>query len=163
MLEQLIAGGDRSDDVAILAARFLPVAPKPLDLTMPSEEDSLHLVRDAIRTWLEGTNLERSEAEDLVLATWEICANAIEHAASPLDGTIRVRATLDQASVRIVVGDTGRFVEVQARPDRGLGLRIAEELSSTLNITLTEDGTSVALEKVLPEGDDPLRGARSGG
>jgi serine phosphatase RsbU (regulator of sigma subunit)/anti-sigma regulatory factor (Ser/Thr protein kinase)/uncharacterized protein YigA (DUF484 family) len=163
VLEQLIAGGDRSDDVAILAARFLPVAPKPLDLTMPSEEDSLHLVRDAIRTWLEGTNLERSEAEDLVLATWEICANSIEHAASPLDGTIRVRATLDQASVRIVVGDTGRFVEVQARPDRGLGLRIAEELSSALNITLTEDGTSVALEKVLPEGDDPLRGARSGG
>ena len=149
--------------IAILAARFLPVAPKPLDLTVPSEEGSLHLVRDAIRTWLEGTNLERNEAEDVVLATWEICANAVEHAASPLEGTIRVRATLDQSRVRIVVGDSGRFVQLQARPDRGLGLHLARQLSSALNITLTEDGTSVALEKLLPEGDDPLRGARSGG
>jgi serine phosphatase RsbU (regulator of sigma subunit)/anti-sigma regulatory factor (Ser/Thr protein kinase)/transcriptional regulator with GAF, ATPase, and Fis domain len=156
VLEHLVAGEDRADDVAILAARFLPVAPKPLDLTVQSEAQSLHLVRDAIRTWLEGTELERGEAEDLLLATWEICANAIEHAASPTEQTIRVRATHDQSRVRVVVDDSGRFVQVQTRPDRGLGLRLAEHLSSALSITMTEDGTSVALEKLLPEGDAPL-------
>jgi serine phosphatase RsbU (regulator of sigma subunit)/anti-sigma regulatory factor (Ser/Thr protein kinase) len=156
VLENLVAGEDRADDVAILAARFLPVAPKPLDLTVSSEAQSLHLVRDAIRTWLEGTELERGEAEDLLLATWEICANAIEHAASPTERTIRVRATHDQSRVRVVVDDSGRFVQVQTRPDRGLGLRLAEHLSSALSITMTEDGTSVALEKLLPEGDAPL-------
>ena len=130
---------------------------------MSSEAQSLHLVRDAIRTWLEGTELERGEAEDLLLATWEICANAIEHAASPTERTIRVRATHDQSRVRVVVDDSGRFVQVQTRPDRGLGLRLAEHLSSALSITMTEDGTSVALEKLLPEGDDLLREARSGG
>jgi GAF domain-containing protein/anti-sigma regulatory factor (Ser/Thr protein kinase) len=162
VLETLVAEADRADDVAILAARFLPVAPKPLDLTMPSAVDSLHLIRDAIRTWLDGTTLQRSEAEDVVLATWEICANAIEHAASPLEKTIRVRANHGDACVRIVVGDSGRFVQVQARPDRGLGLRLAAQLSSALDITLTENGTSVALEKPLPDNDDLLRRARPG-
>ena len=163
VLETLVAGAERADDVAILAARFLPVAPKPLDLTVRSDEGSLHLIRDAIRTWLEGTALERVDAEDVLLAAWETCANAIEHAESPFEDTVRIRATLDDSSVRIVVEDSGRFVQLQARPDRGLGLRLAEQLSSAMDITMTQEGTTVALEKQLPEGDDLLRGARSGG
>ena len=159
VLEQLVAGAERADDVAILAARFLPVAPRPLDLTVRSDEDSLHLVRDAMRTWLEGTELGRAEAEDLLLAAWEICANAIEHAANPFEDTVRLRASLDDSRIRIVVDDSGRFVRVEARPDRGLGLRLAEHLSSAMDITMTEEGTTVALEKRLPEGDG-LRGAR---
>jgi GAF domain-containing protein/anti-sigma regulatory factor (Ser/Thr protein kinase) len=163
VLETLVAGADRADDVAILAARFLPVAPKPLDLTVRSDEGSLHLIRDAIRTWLEGTELERVDAEDVLLAAWETCANAIEHAENPFDDTVRIRATLDGSSIRIVVEDSGRFVQTGARPDRGLGLRLAERLSSAMDITMTQDGTTVALEKQLPEGDDLLKGARSGG
>ena len=162
VLETLVAGAERADDVAILAARFLPVAPKPLDLTVRSDEDSLHLIRDGIRTWLEGTELSRVDAEDLLLAAWETCANAIEHAENPGKDTIRLRATLDDSSIRIVVEDTGRFVQVRARPDRGLGLRLAERLSSAMDITMTQDGTTVALEKQLPEGDDLVKGARSG-
>ena len=137
MLETLVAGADRADDVAILAARFLPVAPKPLDLTVRSDEDSLHLIRDAIRTWLEGTELGRADAEDLLLAAWETCANAIEHAENPLEDTVRLRATLDDSRIRIVVEDSGRFVQVRPRPDRGLGLQLAEHLSSAMDITMT--------------------------
>ncbi|MGH3128725.1 MAG: SpoIIE family protein phosphatase, partial [Gaiellaceae bacterium] len=162
VLETLVAGADRADDIAILAARFLPVAPKPLDLTVRGDEGSLHLIRDAIRTWLEGTELGRVDAEDLLLAAWETCANAIEHAENPVDDAVRLRATLDDSSIRIVVEDSGRFVQVRPRRDRGLGLRLAEHLSSAMDITMTEDGTTVALEKLLPEGDDPLRGSRSG-
>jgi GAF domain-containing protein/anti-sigma regulatory factor (Ser/Thr protein kinase) len=160
VLEQVMAGADRADDIAILAARFLPVAPRPLDLTVAGREDSLHLVRDAVRTWLEGTDLDRADAEELLLAAWEICANAIEHAGEPTHDTVRVRASVDANRVRIVVDDTGRFVQSTARLDRGLGLRLAEQLASTLEIDAGELGTSVALEKVLPEGDETLRTAR---
>jgi len=160
VLDEVMAGTDRADDIAILAARFLPVAPRPLDLTVSSREVSLPLVRDAVRTWLEGTELERSDTEDLLLAAWEICANAIEHAAEPTRDTVRVRASLNANRVRIVVDDTGRFVPSAARPDRGLGLRLAEDLASTLEINRNERGTSVALEKIIPEGDETLRTAR---
>jgi serine phosphatase RsbU (regulator of sigma subunit)/anti-sigma regulatory factor (Ser/Thr protein kinase) len=160
VLDEVTAGIDRADDIAILAARFLPVAPRPLDLTVASREDSLHLVRDAVRTWLEGTDFDRSDAEDLLLAVWEICANAIEHADEPTRDTVRVRASLDANRVRIVVDDTGQFVPSAARLDRGLGLRLAEHMASTFEIDAGERGTSVALEKVIPEGEEPLRTAR---
>ena len=160
LLERLVGGDERSDDVAILAARFLPVAPRPLDLTVKSDEDSLHLVRDAVRTWLQGTALARGDAEDVLLAAWEICANAIEHAEDPARETIRIRGLVDDARVRLIVSDSGRFVRVAERPGRGLGLRLAEHLVSAVDITTSEDGTTVALEKRLPEGDDPVRRAR---
>jgi len=162
VLEHLVAGEDRADDIAILAARFLPVAPRPLDMSVPSGEDSLQLVRDAVRTWLEGTELPRTDAEDLLLAAWEVCANAVEHADDPLEETIRVRASVDDSRIRLVVEDSGRFVPVTHRPGRGLGLRLAERLASAVDITTTAEGTTVALEKKLPEGEDLLRGARRG-
>jgi len=154
VLGELVEGAERADDIAILAARFLPVAPRPLDLEVASRERSLHLVRDAIRTWLEGTTLSRSDAEDLLLAAWEVCANAIEHAADPLDDVVRIRADVTDSRVRIVVDDTGRFVPIASRPHRGLGLQLTEHLASKLDITTSERGTRVALEKCLSlEGD----------
>ena len=165
VLDKLVEGADRADDIAILAARFLPVAPQPLDLEVASRERSLQLVRDAIRTWLEGTELTRPDAEELLLAAWEVCANAIEHAEDPLEEIVRIRATVDESRVRIVVDDTGRFVPIAERPNRGLGLRLTEQLSSELEITTSERGTRVALEKALPEGDAvmPRRSRRAAG
>jgi anti-sigma regulatory factor (Ser/Thr protein kinase)/GAF domain-containing protein len=150
VLDELVTGADRADDIAILAARFLPVAPQRLDLRVASRERSLHLVRDAIRIWLEGTELPRADAEELLLAVWEVCANAIEHAEDPFEDAVRVRADLDDSRVRIVVDDTGRFVPVTVRPNRGLGLRLTEELASDVEITTSGTGTKVVLEKDLP-------------
>ena len=151
VVDKLVEGtAQRADDIAILAARFLPVAPQALDLEVASRERSLQLVRDAIRTWLEGTELSRADSEALLLAVWEVCANAIEHAAEPLEEVVRVRANIDESRVRIIVEDTGRFVPVAPRPNRGLGLLLTEKLSSEFEITISERGTRVALEKALP-------------
>jgi len=163
VLEELVSGNGRTDDVAILAARFLPVAPAPLDLSVRSDDESLHLVRDGVRVWLDGAGLPREDAEDVLLAVWEICANAIEHAREPSADTIRIRARLDDSRVLVTVEDSGRFVAVTDRPDRGLGLRLAETLTSRLELTTSQDGTTVALEKLVPEGDELVRRSRSGG
>jgi anti-sigma regulatory factor (Ser/Thr protein kinase) len=127
-----------------------------------SREDSLHLVRDAMRTWLEGTALPRVDAEDVLLAAWEVSANAIEHAANPLEDNVRVRASLEDSRIRIVVQDTGRFVPRASRPNRGLGLRLAQNLTAVVDVTTSGTGTTVVLEKPLPEDDDLLRGSRRG-
>jgi GAF domain-containing protein/anti-sigma regulatory factor (Ser/Thr protein kinase) len=156
VLDTLLEGVDRADDIALIAARFLPVAPRPLDLTVPSREDSLQLVRDALRTWLEGTQLSRADAEDLLLAAWEASANAIEHAASPLEDLVHVRATVDDARARILISDTGRFVPIAPRPHRGLGLRLAERLASSFQITTAGAGTTVSVEKEIPEAADSV-------
>lgn len=153
----VLAEADRADDIAIIAARFLPVAPRSLDLRVVSRESSLPFVRDALRTWLDGTELPRREAEDLILAAWEACANAVEHAADPVDDVVSVRAAVDGSRVRILIGDSGRFVvPASERPHRGLGLRLARELASTADVTTSDHGTTVALEKELPRATTPL-------
>ena len=60
------------------------------------------------------------------------------------------------ALLHAAAGDPDAFSELRI-------LQLAEHLSSAMDITMTQDGTTVALEKQLTEGDDLLKGARSGG
>ena len=109
ILEQVVGTGERGDDIALLAARLLPVAPRPLDLRLAARRRSMDLVRDAMRTWLGGAPLERTDAEDVVLATWEACANAIEHAVDAADESCRSRAALERPRCASWSSDTGRW------------------------------------------------------
>ena len=62
-----------------------------------------------MRAWLDGIALERSDAEDVVLATWEACVNAIEHAVDATDDVVTLSAELDAARIRVAVCDSGRW------------------------------------------------------
>src|SRR5262249_17318892 len=84
VLAHVVGQGERGDDIAILAARVLPAAPQPLELRLAARLTSMDVVRDAMRAWLEGVaDLDRNDSEDVVLATWEASANAIEHTVEP--------------------------------------------------------------------------------
>ena len=94
-------------------------------LRLPSDVASLDLVRDAMRSWLAGAPVSGSDAHDIVLAVWEACANAIEHAVDPREDTLEVRAELDRLpSSRIAVEDTGTWSPPVDTPNRGFGLRL---------------------------------------
>jgi serine phosphatase RsbU (regulator of sigma subunit)/anti-sigma regulatory factor (Ser/Thr protein kinase) len=147
VLDTVIGDRDREDDVAILAARMLPVAPRSLALTIPSNIASMPLVRDALRTWVGGTVLDRSDAEALVLAAWEACANAIEHAVAPADRHVRVRAETVDSVVRVVIEDTGGWAPPSGDANRGFGLRLMEALVSDVAIERNGEGTRITLEQ----------------
>ena len=147
VLETVIGSRDREDDIALLVARLLPVAPRPLDLAVPADLGSMSLVRDAMRLWLDGTSLARGDAEGVVLAVWEAVANAVEHAVDPRDETVRLRAELEDSRVRIVVEDTGRWAPPSDRDGRGFGLKLIEGLVSSSAIVQHGSGTTVTLEK----------------
>jgi serine phosphatase RsbU (regulator of sigma subunit)/anti-sigma regulatory factor (Ser/Thr protein kinase) len=149
VLERVVGGGERGDDIALLAARVLTVAPRELDLTVRADLGSMDLVRDALRVWLEGAPVGRADAEDVVLASWEACANAIEHAVDPREGTVRVRAALDDSRIRVSVTDTGGWAPSSTRRDRGLGLRLMRALSSSVEVAQHAEGTTVTMEKAL--------------
>jgi serine phosphatase RsbU (regulator of sigma subunit)/anti-sigma regulatory factor (Ser/Thr protein kinase) len=149
ILEHVVGSDERRDDIALLAARLLPVAPKVLELRVRADLDSMDLVRDALRAWLDGVPIDRRAAEDLVLATWEGCANAIEHAVEPTDEHIEVRAELDESLVRVVIEDSGRWIPPSSRDNRGLGLRLIKGLVSSVDMEQHDAGTRVTLEKAL--------------
>ena len=155
IVDELVGDAERGDDVAILAARLLPVAPRKLDLRVPRRSGSLDLVRDALRAWLEGVSMSRSESEDVVLATWEACANAIEHPVEPADELVRVHATLVGPKIRVVIEDSGRWKPGTDRVDRGLGLQLIRSVASSLDVATANSGTRVTIERDILEASRP--------
>jgi GAF domain-containing protein/anti-sigma regulatory factor (Ser/Thr protein kinase) len=149
ILEHVVGDDERADDIALLAARVLPVAPRRLELRLPANLGSMTVVRDAMRTWLSGVELERADAEDVVLATWEACANAIEHAVEPTEGIVVVHAELEDSLIRVMIGDTGRWAPPSGLEDRGLGLRLMHSLVTSVVVRESPIGTTVTLEKAL--------------
>lgn len=147
VLEQMVGDEERGDDIVLLTARLLPVAPRDLELVISSDPAALDLVRDALRIWLEGAPLERSEAEDVVLATWEACANAREHPRDPSNDLILVRASVRDEGVRVLVEDSGQWKPATPSSDRGLGLRLMRAVMSSVDIAVGDDGTRVTIEK----------------
>jgi serine phosphatase RsbU (regulator of sigma subunit)/anti-sigma regulatory factor (Ser/Thr protein kinase) len=155
ILERLVGDAERGDDIALLAMRLMTVAPQPLRLRVPSTTDSLDFLRDALRTWLAGAPLSRLDAHDVVLAAWEACANAIEHAVEPGADHVDVRVDIVDGRVRVSVEDTGRWLPTTDREDRGLGLRLIYESMSSVEIAPGDSGTRVTFEKELAEATEP--------
>jgi serine phosphatase RsbU (regulator of sigma subunit)/anti-sigma regulatory factor (Ser/Thr protein kinase) len=153
VVDRLVGSTERADDIALLAFRLFAVAPEPLELRIPSDVDSLELVRDSLRVWLEGTPASATDADDLVLAAWEACANAVEHGHEPEGGHVRVHAALDDSAVTIVVEDTGRWTPPTERTDRGFGLQLMHALMSSVDIVRSGTGTRVTLEKRIAGAD----------
>ena len=149
LLERLAESSERGDDIALLAVRLLAAAPRPLNLRVPSETGSLDLVRDALRSWVAGTELSRSDAQDVVLAVWEACANSIEHSVNARADELVVRADVTDSRIRISIADTGEWSPSTERVDRGLGLRLIHAMMSSVDIASTDEGTRVTLEKTF--------------
>ncbi len=161
VLERLIGDDERRDDVVLLAVRRLPVAPRPLDLHVDGGHTGLRHARDALRLWLGGTEVGAMDAHDIVLATWEACANATEHGQA--ETGFRLHVELDGATVRVVVDSGGPWVPPRMRSERGRGLRLMQSLMSSVEVEPGSARTRVTLEKQLSFVNTPLTRARSAG
>ena len=149
VIADCIGDVERSDDVAVLAFRLAERPVADLELRLPADPASLVVVRDELRGWLAATPATESEASDVVLAAWEACANAVEHAQSPVEGTFAVEASRVGDSVRVQVRDSGRWLPQEERPDRGLGLVLMRSLVDRLDVAPGEGeaGTVVTLQR----------------
>jgi anti-sigma regulatory factor (Ser/Thr protein kinase) len=160
VLEHLLGDDDRGDDVVLLVARLLPVAPRPLELRLDSGHDSLRNAREALRLWLAPAAVGDMDAHDIVLAAWEASANATEHSSS--ESGFRLSAQLVDHTVRIVVEDMGSWLPVAARPNRGRGLQLMRALMSSVEVEPGPRGTRVTLEKrlLVEDPEEPFTAAR---
>ena len=149
ILERIVGDHWRDDDIAVLATRVFALAPQPFELRLPGDVGSLAIVRDALRAWLEGTPADRAESEQIVLAVWETCANAVEHGHADNAHALSVQATLEDHRVEVVVEDGGRWKESVQLPDRGLGLKLIRSVSTSVDVAVGESGTRVTIEKLL--------------
>jgi serine phosphatase RsbU (regulator of sigma subunit)/anti-sigma regulatory factor (Ser/Thr protein kinase) len=146
VLDSLVEGSP-NDDVALLAVRVLPRAER-FALRLPAEPEALAPLRRRLGGWLAHTGAEREETYDIVLATCEAAANAIEHAYGPGDAQFDVTALAAGTEVTVEVHDRGAWRD-QRDPRRGRGLAVMRELMDDVGVKSNHGGTNVRLRRRL--------------
>jgi serine/threonine-protein kinase RsbW len=111
-------------------------------------------IRRAIRQWLRTLPLEDERRDDVVLASYEALANAVEHAYSAQDdsATLDLEATYrpQDRYLEVRVSDRGSWHEaVVPNGSRGHGLNLIRQLSTDMVVTPRPDGTQVAMHWTL--------------
>src|SRR5207244_11774795 len=98
--------------------------------------------------WRAQRGATRAEASDAIVSCKEACMNVIEHAYAGAGGDFTIEGHLDEETVVIIVRDTGRWSEVQAR-GHGRGLKLMEGLMHSVQLSFSAEGTVVVLRKRL--------------
>ena len=136
-----------ADDIAMIVAR-LPAVPERLTGSWPADKDVLADVRMLLRRWLRARGASAAEAYDIVVASQEACANAVEHAYGPGVRTFDLDAVCEDGRVTVTVRDHGRW-----RPPRGThrgrGLPLMQTLMEQVDVDHTDEGTVVVLVRRL--------------
>jgi serine phosphatase RsbU (regulator of sigma subunit)/anti-sigma regulatory factor (Ser/Thr protein kinase) len=139
------------DDVALLAVRVLAPEGGPLELELSADPGALAELRRRLDLWLPQSGAGAEEAYDIVLATCEAAANAVEHAYGPGEANFHVTARAEEGEVTVEVRDRGAWRD-QRDPRRGRGLAVMRELMDDVNVTSNDGGTNVRLRRRLREG-----------
>ena len=145
---QHLAVDTRQDDVAMVAIRWLP-APS-LALRLHADPSSLAEVRRELRHWLDRGGVDADEANDILVACSEACANAIVHATDPVEPDFEVTGTRSNGEISLTVRDFGHWRDPDpSRDSGGYGLKLMEALMDDVQVTTEESGTEVRLRRRL--------------
>jgi len=142
VMTRLAPAGGYEDDVALVLYHH----PAPLDVLFSAESEQLASVRATLRGWLRSCDVDARTAQDVLVATGEAIANAIEHGHRDRPGQqVRLRAVSTANQLRLTVTDSGRW---QATPpgDRGLrghGIGLMRALMQHVTIEPGPSGTTV--------------------
>jgi anti-sigma regulatory factor (Ser/Thr protein kinase) len=122
-----------------------------LRLNCVARPESAKPISHAVAAFLAVFELDPDFADDVLTATGEALANAIEHAYAGRDpAEVEVHASYeDHVKLSVDVFDRGNFIQRERQPNRGFGIRIVEAIASEVSIE-TNGGTRVHMEFLPP-------------
>jgi anti-sigma regulatory factor (Ser/Thr protein kinase)/putative methionine-R-sulfoxide reductase with GAF domain len=138
------------DDVALLVVEVAPDQGDAWQTSLPADAKQLILLRRALKRWLTQRGVEPNLAYDVVAASSEAAANAIEHAYGPSGGAIRVAAERATDAIVVTVRDFGRWRPPRVA-HRGRGIHMMNGLTDSVQISRSDAGTSVQLRWCLTD------------
>lgn len=105
-------------------------------------------LRRALHSWLVDVGVDERAADDIVLATHEAAANAIEHAV--LGTEVTVRGARDEDRLIVVVTNACAWKRSRSTPEsRGRGLLLMESLMTKVEIQTRSKVTTLRMRKDL--------------
>jgi anti-sigma regulatory factor (Ser/Thr protein kinase) len=111
---------------------------------LPATEQSVRTLRRGLRAFLDDTGLPPDALHDLLMATCEAAANAVEHPQEPSQPYFDVSFHVEDEQVTIVVRDHGRWRDGPSAAHRGRGLQMMTALAET-RVEQQPDGTTVTM------------------
>jgi anti-sigma regulatory factor (Ser/Thr protein kinase) len=126
----------------------LEQAEPDLVLTLPARAENVAVVRHAFGGLADVMDVADQTLSDIKLAVTEACTNVVVHAYPGRDdGPLGVRATVEDATLTVVVSDHGRgIVPRPDSPGLGLGLPLIATLAESLELgTGPDDETEVRM------------------
>jgi anti-sigma regulatory factor (Ser/Thr protein kinase) len=151
IIEQLMGDGEVDDDVALLVVEMVPDSADPLETSLRAEPKQLVVLRRVLQRWMAERGIDGALAYDVLAASGEAAANAIEHAYGPSGGVIHVSAEHAGDAILLTVRDFGRW-RPPRRPERGRGLPMMQGLADSVIISRSDEGTIVDLRWDLGRG-----------
>ena len=132
----------------MLAVRLEPVEPKPIELTLAAEPETLSYMRRVLGRWLRAAGANDAETYEILVACGEACANAVTHAYPAGDtASYAVEACRRDGAVEIEVRDSGSW---RARVgSEGRGLRLISELADEVAVDRSATGTAVRMRRAV--------------
>ena len=120
-----------------------------------AEPSQVTMLRQALDRWLDRLHLEVELGQDVLLASYEALANAVEHAYpdgyGDRVGAVDLEAVYrpGERSVEVIVTDHGRWrtpEDPSGDSCRGHGLALIRTLTSHTDVVTVPDGTSVSMK-----------------
>jgi len=145
LLSTMLEDGQVADDVALLTLRIVPFSGAPLHVRVPAEARQLGEVRGALRRWLRESGVAQADAQDILVAAGEACANVVQHAYGATPGELDLTVQLDHDQVEILVRDRGAWRPAADRGG-GWGLQLIRSLMEDIEVE-HEDGTSLRMRR----------------
>ena len=122
----------------------------PLQLRLQARPEYAALFRERVRMWLEDTGANSREVFDVLLATTEAFANAVQHPHEPEHHLVDVEGEITDHAVTLSIRDYGRWEDEQTRKgEGGLGLPLIERLMDAVRVECSVDGTTVTMQRRL--------------
>lgn len=140
-------------DLADSAAVLYRHPPHPLSITLPADPGSLSISRGKLREWLNSAGLDPETCADILLAVGEATANATEHAVvgATEDVQISLVAYFEPDALLVSVSDNGLWKPAAESPGhRGHGIHLMNALMNSVELTKTQQGTTVTMVKEVP-------------
>ncbi len=151
VLDALVPAGGASDDVALLALRS-PRLTERFSLELGSDPGELAAMRSLMRRWLRHAESSDAEIAEILTATGEAAANAIEHGGAIAGGPpFEVVGALDDGAVEITVSDKGSW-RAGTRVEGGRGLILMRALMDSVDVDPGPDGTTVRMRRNIGAG-----------
>jgi serine/threonine-protein kinase RsbW len=110
----------------------------------------LVVFRGSIASWLDAAGIDRETRNDIVLASHEALANAMEHGQ---EGLVKVHAEIADDSVTVSVSNAGDWRPPIFNDQRGRGLIVIRALMTNVDVDATSN-VSVVMQRSLGSYDE---------